>query len=71
MMSNFAFKVDRLQIIVVAEKYIYVSSLFISRMSKMRAIPQLVLVPLNPIPTADHFRGATHNVSTVTDNTYK
>ena len=25
MMSNFAFKMDRLQIIVVAEKYIYVS----------------------------------------------
>ena len=36
------FKVDRLQIIVVAKKYIYVSQLFISRMPKMRAIPQLV-----------------------------
>ena len=32
------FKVDRLQIIVVAKKYIYVSQLFISRMPKMRAI---------------------------------
>ena len=36
------FKVDRLQIIVVAKKYIYVSQLFISRMPKMRAISQLV-----------------------------
>ena len=50
------FKVDRLQIIVVAKKYIYVSQLFISRMPKMRAIPQLVSVPLNPIPIAEHFR---------------
>ena len=44
------FKVDRLQIIVVAKKYIYVSQLFISTMPKMRAIPQLVSAPLNPIP---------------------
>ena len=36
----FQFKVDRLQIIVVAKKYIYMSQLFISRMPKMRAIPQ-------------------------------
>ena len=36
------FKVDRLQIIVVAKKNIYVSQLFISRMPKMRTIPQLV-----------------------------
>ena len=36
------FKVDRLQILLVAKKYIYVSQLFISRMPKMRAIPQLV-----------------------------
>ena len=50
------FKVDRLQIIVVAKKYIYVSQLFISRMPKMRAIPQLVSAPLNPIPIAEHFR---------------
>ena len=35
------FKVDRLQIIVVAKKYIYVSQLFISRMPKMHAIPQV------------------------------
>ena len=34
------FKVDSLQIIVVARKYIYLSQLFISRMPKMRAIPQ-------------------------------
>ena len=32
------------------------SQLFISRMPKMRAIPQLVLAPLNIIPTAEHFR---------------
>ena len=50
------FKVDRLQIIVVAKKYIYASYLFISRMPKMRAIPQLVSAPLNPIPIAEHFR---------------
>ena len=37
---KFKFKVDRLQIIVVAKKYIYVSQLFISKMPKMRAIPQ-------------------------------
>ena len=41
---------------VVAKKYIYVSQLFISRMSKMRVIPQLVSAPLNPIPIAEHFR---------------
>ena len=50
------FIVDRLQIIVVAKKYIYVSQLFIGRMPKMRAIPQLVSAPLNPIPIAEHFR---------------
>ena len=48
----FTFKVDRLQIIVVAKKYIYVSQLFISRMPKMSAIPQLV----SAIPIAEHFR---------------
>ena len=52
------FRVDRLQIIVVAKKYIYVSQLFISRTPKMRAIPQLVSAPLNPIPIAEHFRGS-------------
>ena len=36
----FQLKVDRLQIIVVAKKYIYMSQLFVSRMPKMRAIPQ-------------------------------
>ena len=47
------FKVDRLQIIVVAKNvyvYLHVATLFISRMPKMRAIPQVVLAPLNPIP---------------------
>ena len=51
------FKVDRLQIILVAKNiYIYVSQLFISRMPKMRTIPQLVSAPLNLIPIAEHFR---------------
>ena len=50
---KFKFKVDRLQIIVVAKKYIYVSQLFISRMPKMHAVPQLVSAPLNPIPIDD------------------
>ena len=50
------FKVDRLQVILVAKKYIYVSQLFISRMPKMHAIPQLVSAPLNPIPIAENFR---------------
>ena len=36
--------------------HIYVSQLFISRMHKMRAIPQLVSAPLNLIPIAEHFR---------------
>ena len=54
--SPIKFKVDRLQIIVVAKKYIYVSQLFISRMAKMLAIPQLVSAPLSPIPNAEHFR---------------
>ena len=53
--KNKRFKVDRLQIIVVA-KNITVLQLFISRMPKMCAIPQLVSAPLNPIPTVDHFR---------------
>ena len=47
------FKVDRLQIIVVVKT---VLQLFISRMPKMYAIPQLVSAPLNPIPTVEHFR---------------
>ena len=45
------FKVDRLQIIVVA-KNITVLQLFISRMRKMCAIPQLVSAPLNPIKSS-------------------
>ena len=32
------------------------SQLVISRMPKMRAIPQLVSAPLNPIPIAEQFR---------------
>jgi len=53
--SSNHFKVDRMQIIVDVKKYIYVSLLFISRMPKMHAIPQLVLAPLNPIPIiAEH-----------------
>ena len=43
---QFKFKKDRLQIIEVAKKYIYVSQLFISRMPKMLTIPQLVSAPL-------------------------
>jgi len=54
--AKYKFKVDRLQSIVVAKKYIYVSQLFISRMPKMCAIPQLVSAPLNPTPIAEHFR---------------
>ena len=42
------FKVDRLQIIVVA-KNITVLQLFIGRMPNMCAIPQLVSASLNPI----------------------
>ena len=68
MKGNKEFKVDRLQIIVVA-KNITVLQLFISRMPKMCAIPQLVSAPLNPIPTVEHFRRS--NVSTVTDNIAK
>ena len=66
-------KVDRLQIILVAKKiYMYVSQLFISGMPKMRAISQLISAPSNPIPELQNILGgATHHVSTVTDNTYK
>ena len=72
---------DRLQIIVVA-KNITVLQLFISRMPKMCAIPQLVSAPLNPIPTVEHFRRShpqcEHSygqhiyclINLVTDNTY-
>ena len=44
---QFKFKVDRLQIIVVAKKYMYVSQLFISRMPKMHAMPQSSKVEAN------------------------
>ena len=37
----------------------------------MRAIPQLVSAPLNPIQLQNILGRATHHVSTVTDNTYK
>ena len=50
------FKADRLQIVVIAKKYTSMLQLFISRMPKMCAIPQLVSAPFNPIPTAEHFR---------------
>ena len=53
--KQYEFKVDRLQIIVVA-KNITVLQLFSSRMPKMCATPQLVSAPLNPIPTVEHFR---------------
>ena len=53
--NTYQFKVDRLQIIVVA-KNITVLQLFISRMPKMCATPQLVSAPLNPLPTVEHFR---------------
>ena len=49
------FKGDRLQINVASE-HILISQLFVSRMPKMCAIPQLVSAPLNPIPIAEHFR---------------
>ena len=49
------FKVDRLQIIVVA-KNITVLQLFISGMPKICAILLLVSAPLNPIPILEHFR---------------
>ena len=67
----FTFKVDRLQIIVVAKKHTYMSQLFISRMLKMRAIPQLVTAPLILYQLQNILGGATHRVSTVADNTYK
>ena len=51
MASYSLFKVDRLQLIVVA-KNLSVLQLFISRMPKMCAILQLVSAPLNPIPIA-------------------
>ena len=51
----YIFKVDRLQVIVVA-KNITVLQLFISRMPKMCAIPQLVSAPSNPIATVEHLR---------------
>ena len=37
----------------------------------MRAIPQLVSAPLNPIQLQNILGRATYHVSTVTDNTYK
>ena len=41
---------------IVVAKNISVLQLFISRMPKMCAIPQLVSAPLNPRPIAEHFR---------------
>ena len=55
------FKVDRLQIIVVAKKYI--------------STCRNCLAPLNLIPIAEHFRSShppcEHSQRIVTDNTYK
>ena len=55
------FKVDRLQIILVAKKYISTcrNCSSVGCLAKMRAIPQLVSAPLNPIPIAEHFRHPT------------
>ena len=66
-------KVDRLQIIVVAKKYICVSYLFVSRMPKMCAIPQFGFSSIKSYTNLLRkiLAGATHNVSTVTDNTHK
>ena len=36
----------------------------------VQLIPQLVSAPLNPIPTVEHLRGTTHNVSTISDKVY-
>ena len=60
---------DRVQIIVVA-KNITVLQLFISRMAKMCAVPQLVSAPLILYQLENISGGATHNVSTVTEDTY-
>ena len=68
LLVTIVFKVDRLQIILVAKNIYVQSQLFISRMPKMRAIPQLVSAPLNPMYQLQNILGgATHNVSTVTD----
>ena len=41
---------------IIVAKNMYLLQLFISRMPKMGAIPQLVSAPLYPIPIAEHFR---------------
>ena len=62
----FQFKVDRLQIIVVAKKYIYMSQLFISRMPKMRAIPQNYWFRLHSITAlATRAQQATQDLSRI------
>ena len=53
-LSDIEFKVDRLQIIVVAKQYIYVSQLFISRMPKMRAFAEHFR---RSHPPCEHSRG--------------
>ena len=40
---------------IVVARIIYMSQLFISRMPKMCAIPQLVSAPFNSIPIVEHF----------------
>ena len=65
------FNVDRLQIIVVAKKIS--AYLFVSRMPKMCAIPQFGFGSIKSYTNLLYniLGGATHNVSTVVDNTYR
>ena len=55
---HFKFKVDRLQIILVAKKYISTcrNCSSVGCLKCVHAIPQLVSAPLNPMPIAEHFR---------------
>ena len=70
-LSDIEFKVDRLQIIVVAKQYIYVSQLFISRMPKMWQFHNWFWLHWILYQLQNILKGATHHVSTVADNTYK
>ena len=54
-MAKKNFSIQRGQTIIVVAKNITVLQLFISRMPKMCAIPQLVSVPLNPILVSEAF----------------
>ena len=44
------------RVIILKQMADHSRNCFISRMPKMRAIPQLVSAPLNPVPIAEHFR---------------